>query len=83
MADPSHQDYGALVGWVSSSAGGRLTLRLQSVTKPPPHTETDVHSHIYLMDMNQAAQLANYLFEMSGQTPPDKRDRGFFKRLFG
>ena len=83
MEEPAHQDYGALVGWVSTKAGDRLTLRLQSVTKPPPHEEKDIHSHIYLMDENQAVQLANFLFEMSGNTPPDKRSRGFFKRLFG
>lgn len=83
MADPSHHDYGALVGWTSAQAGDNLTLRLQSVSKPPPHEAGDVHSHIYLMDRNQAAQLANFLFEVSGHTKPDKRDRGFFARLFG
>ena len=83
MSDPAHHDYGALVGWTSTQAGERLTLRLQSVTKPPPHAEDDVHSHIYLMDKNQAAQLANYLFEISGHTKPDRSDRGLLKRMFG
>lgn len=83
MSDPTHHDYGALVGWVSHPFGDRLSLRLQSVNKPPPHTREDVHSQVYVMDRNQAAQLANYLFEMSGQTGPSRRGRGLFARLFG
>lgn len=82
MSDPSHTDYGALVGWASSTAGDRLSLRMQSVTKPPPHASGDVHSHIYLMDKNQAVQLANYLYEWSGETRPGKR-KGLLARLFG
>ena len=83
MHEPEHHDYGALVGWVSTTVGDRISLRMQSVTKPPPHARSDVHSHIYLMDRNQAAQLANYLFELSGQTPPDRKGRGVLARLFG
>jgi hypothetical protein len=77
------KDYGALVGWTSQRAGDRLTLRLQSVTKPPPHKAEDVQSQIYVLDRNQAAQLANYLFEMSGQSKPSKRGRGWLARMFG
>ncbi|WP_271078686.1 hypothetical protein [Aurantiacibacter sp. MUD61] len=83
MEDSKHIDYGALVGWASSQAGDRISLRMQSVTKPPPHERDDVHSHIYLMDRNQAVQLANYLFEISGQSRPSRRGRGLFARLFG
>lgn len=82
-SDPSHHDYGALVGWTSTHAADRVTLRLQSVTKPLPHESDDVHSHIYLMDRNQAAQLANHLFEVGGHTKPDRRQRGLIRRLFG
>lgn len=77
------KEYGALVGWTSSRAGDRLTLRLQSVTKPPPHNPEDVGSQIYLMDRNQAVQLANYLYEMTGQTRPSRRRRGWLARMFG
>lgn len=83
MIDPSHIDYGALVGWTSSRNGDRLMLRLQSVTRPPPHGADDVHAHSYMLDRNQAAQLANYLFEISELTPPDTRGRGLMARLFG
>ncbi len=81
--DLQRKDHGALVGWVSTSFGDRLSLRLQSVNSPPPHKPEDVHSQIYLMDRNQAAQLANYLFEISGQSKPSKRGRGWLSRLFG
>lgn len=83
MTDFGHQDYGALVGWTSTNQGDRLTLRMQSVSKPPPHSSADVHSHLYLMDRNQAVQLANYLFEITGQSKPEARDRGLLARLFG
>ena len=83
MEQNDHHDYGALVGWTSTHVGDRITLRLQSVNKPPPHEHGDVQSQIYLMDRNQAAQLANYLFEMSDHTAPDKRGRGWLSRLFG
>ncbi len=83
MTDPQHHDYGALVGWASSEAGDRISLRMQSVTSPPPHEHGDVHSHIYLMDRNQAVQLANYLFELSGQSAPSRRSRSWLARFFG
>ncbi|KLE34689.1 hypothetical protein [Aurantiacibacter luteus] len=83
MNDPSHIDYGALVGWTGSLSGERVTLRLQSVTRPPPHTEDDVHAHVYMLDTNQAAQLANYLLKMCDLSPPDRVNRGLLARLFG
>lgn len=83
MAKTDQEDYGALVGWNSTSAGERVTLHLQSVTKPPPHEAGDVQSQIYLMDRNQAMQLANYLFEIGGSSRPRNRDRSWLRRLFG
>ena len=83
MASQVKEDYGALAGWTSSRKNGRLTLRMQSVTSPPPHARRDVHSHFYVMDDQQAIQLANHLFEITGQSKPDIRRRGLFARLFG
>ncbi|GGD65960.1 hypothetical protein GRI62_10940 [Erythrobacter arachoides] len=83
MTEKAHIDYGALVGWTSSWVDGRLALRVQSVTKPPPHDKQDVHTHVYLMDRNQAAQLANFLFEMGDHSKPDTGGRKLLKRLFG
>ncbi|QZH75871.1 MAG: hypothetical protein JY451_04595 [Erythrobacter sp.] len=83
MSQTPYPKHGALVGWVSTSIDDRLSLRLQSVTSPPPHSEGQVHSHIYMMDRNQAAQLADYLFEICGQSRPSRRGRGWFARMFG
>lgn len=83
MPTSRNEDYGALVGWKSTAAGERIALHMQSVTKPPPHTKDDVQTQIYLMDRNQAMQLANYLFEMGNTSSPGKSDRGLLKRLFG
>ncbi len=81
MDETSRDDHGALVGWSAQDLGGKLTLRMQSVTKPPPHTGADIHSFLYVMDRNQAVQLGNYLFEIIGQTPPRKRKKGWLDRL--
>ena len=75
--------YGALVGWTASQTRDRVALHLQSVSKAPPHTADDVETQIYLMDRNQAMQLANYLFELGNTTTPSKRGRGLMSRLFG
>lgn len=76
-------NFAVLVGWTSQDLGKRLVLRLQSVTTPPPHSEEDVHTFQLLMDKNQAVLLGNYLFELSGQTPPRKRKRSWLDRLLG
>lgn len=47
MVETMHRDYAALVGWTAEVAGDRMTLRLQGVTKPPPHQPGDVHSQYY------------------------------------
>ena len=83
MATQEHHDYGVLVGWVSQALGNRVSLHMQSVAKGPPHKGEDVQTQVYLMDKNQAAQLANYLFEIANTTPPDTRRRGVIARLFG
>lgn len=82
MGEDTREDHGALVGWGAQNLGDRLVLKIQSVDKPPPHEEEDVHSFLYVMDRNQAVQLGNYLFDITGQTPP-KRRRNWLDRLLG
>ncbi|MCJ2178902.1 hypothetical protein [Novosphingobium album (ex Hu et al. 2023)] len=60
-----------------------MALKLETVQKPPPHTPDDVHTQLVLMDKNQAVQLANYLFRVTGQTPPSRRGRSLFDRIIG
>lgn len=83
MANTAHRDFGALVGWKSRLMGERVALHMQCVTKAPPHGSGDVHSHIYLLDRQQALQLGNYLFEMAFETRPSRRGRSLLARLFG
>lgn len=83
MASQPREDYGALVGWTTSRQNGRLTLRMQCVSSPPPHRRSDVHSHFYILDEQQAVQLGNYLFEITNQSKPATKGRGLFARLFG
>ncbi|WAT17583.1 hypothetical protein OZN62_11735 [Aurantiacibacter sp. MUD11] len=82
MASHSREDYGALVGWSTEKIGDRMTLRMQSVCKPGPHRRGDVHSQFYFMDKQQALQLGNYLFEIAGESKPQRRP-GWLARLLG
>ncbi|MWV29074.1 hypothetical protein [Aurantiacibacter rhizosphaerae] len=83
MAVQRREEYGVLVGWTSSRNDNRVTLRLQSVDKSPPHRPEDVLSVVLVMDENQAVQLGNDLFKITGQTKPERKKRGLLARLFG
>ncbi len=76
-----HESYGVLVGWTHSEFTGRIDLRLQAVqsTRAGSHGEPD--SHHFMMTPNQAALLANYLFEITHRSPP--RRRSWLTRWFG
>jgi hypothetical protein len=90
MEDASHQEavqgneiaetFGALAGWTHSEFSGRIDLRLQTVGSSRCDAPDDVDSHHIVMTKNQAAVLANYLFQISETTPP--RRRGLLRRLF-
>lgn len=83
MPGKKPNDYGVLVGWKADIAGERLTLKMQSVTKPPPHKSEDVHGQYFVMDKTQAVQLGTYLLELAEAAPLDRSGRGLFARLFG
>lgn len=70
-----------LAGWTHSEFSGRLDLRLQTVRSNWRDAPEHVASHHIIMTKNQAAVLANYLFQIAGQSPP--RRRGLLGRLFG
>ena len=40
------EDYGAVVGWSSTTVGDRVTLHVQSVAKPPPFSKDDVKTPV-------------------------------------
>lgn len=77
------ENYGALVGWVHDEAGDNILLRLESVKSPEAADRRNPDVFRMLMTRQQAAVLGNYLLGVSGQTPPDPRARGWFRRLFG
>ena len=80
---PLDEMHGALVGWHIVPSGERMVLNIQSVTTPPPHSREDVQIHRFIINRNQAVQLGNYLFEMSGQTPPRRHRKRLLDRLIG
>ena len=81
QAQEPQESYGVLAGWTHREINDRLDLRLQTIrsTRRAGQGEPDMH-HI-VMTRSQAAVLANYLFQISGATPPKRRRRGIFGRL--
>jgi hypothetical protein len=77
------ESMGVLVGWTHAEFNGRVNLRLQSIHSSRNQSHEDVDSHYFMMTRNQAVVLANYLFNLTGQEPPETRRRGFFGRFFG
>ena len=77
------ENYGALVGWTTSVTGERLGLRLQTVSKPPPHRKEDVQSFYVMLSRQQAAQLGTTLFKAAGHSMPDRPRRSWLARFFG
>jgi hypothetical protein len=76
-----HEDFGVLVGWTHSHFADRLDLRLQTVRSSRQRKPADIDNHHIVMTAGQAVLLANYLFEVTGQTKPGAR-KGRLKRWF-
>lgn len=78
----AQESYGVLVGWAYRSINNRLDLTLQCVDSTRRAGRHEPDDHHIVMTPQQAAVLANYLYRISGQTPPPKR-KGLLRRLFG
>ncbi len=76
------ESFGVLVGWAHHSFNNKVDLTLQCVQSTRRDNAAEVDDHHIVMTPSQAAVLANYLFKISGQTPPAPR-KGFFRRLLG
>ncbi len=76
-------NHGALVGWSHQDLGDKLLLRIESLGSPAAAQEHVPDVLRLLLTKQQAGVLGNYLFEISGQTPPRQGDRSVLKRLFG
>jgi hypothetical protein len=86
MADAPTADnaetYGVLVGWSHHAFQDKLDVRLQVVQSTRKLERDEIDAHHVVMTREQAAVLANYLFKVSGHTPPGPR-KGLLARWFG
>ncbi len=71
---------GALVGWKADDLGKRMVLRLQTMHAQDDGTK-ELAERAVLLDRNQAVVLANFLYEMTGQSKPQRRS--VLQSLFG
>ena len=74
-------DAGALVGWKANSLGSRIVLNMQTMHQSDKGEEKEMRERAVLIDRNQAVLLANYLYEITGQSKPHRRS--FLQSLFG
>jgi hypothetical protein len=74
-------DAGALVGWKANSLGSRIVLNIQTMHQGGKDEEKEMRERAILVDRNQAVLLANYLYEITGQSKP--RRRSFLESIFG
>lgn len=79
---PVKESFGVLINWGLQSLGSKLDLKLQCTGSTRCEGSTALDDHHIVMTHEQAAVLANYLYEVSGQTPPRAR-RGLLGRWFG
>lgn len=82
MGQESREEHGALVGWKGQNLGSNLILQVESLTRTPEAGGDERRCFRYVMNKQQAAQLGQYLFEVSGQTAP-RRKRGWLSRMLG
>ncbi len=69
-----------LVGWTAQDYGASMILRLETVTNLP-ESEDDVLVSRMVMNQDQAVQLGNMLYEMSGRLPPKQRKAPLLDRV--
>jgi outer membrane PBP1 activator LpoA protein len=76
------ESFGVLVGWAHHNFNNRVNLTLQCVQSSRRTDRREIDDHHIVMTPQQAAVLANYLYRISGQTPPEPR-KGLLRRLLG
>jgi hypothetical protein len=81
-AEPNQETFGVLVGWAHHGSAGKLDLTLQCIQSSRHEDAGAIDDHHIVMTSSQAAVLANYLFQISGQSPPAPR-KGLLRRLLG
>ncbi|MFM5948917.1 MAG: hypothetical protein ACKOPM_06770 [Novosphingobium sp.] len=76
------ESFGVLVGWAHHAFNDKLDLTLQCVQSSRLKDRREIDDHHIVMTPQQAAVLANYLYQISGQTPPEPR-KGLLRHLLG
>lgn len=76
------QDFGVLLGWTADKLGERVILRMQSAKNNLAPGEQP-REFTYFLKREQAVLLGNFLYQLTGDTPPQPRSRGKLSRLFG
>jgi outer membrane PBP1 activator LpoA protein len=81
-ASRSQESFGVLVGWAHHGSTDKLDLTLQCIKSTRRDDPAEIDDHHIVMTPSQAAVLATYLFQISGQQPPAPR-KGLLRRLLG
>ncbi|AKH41787.1 hypothetical protein FHS61_002278 [Altererythrobacter atlanticus] len=80
-------DLRILVGWTADDKGAKLLLNLEGIQIGIDDVSTGddtvpVDTRRFFMTRQQAVLLANFLYKMSGETPPPRK-RGWLTRILG
>ena len=75
--------YGVLVGWTHIEFNGHIILKVQSTSESQINLPIQIDEHYFMMTNNQSLVLANFLFNISEQSPPLRRNKGIISRLIG
>jgi hypothetical protein len=81
-AEVSPHTYGALVGWKLEPGGEQLQLVLKTVSSREALRDRNIDCAHVMLTRQQALQLANYLYAVTGETRPSPR-KGAWSRLMG
>lgn len=65
----SDEEVRVLVGWTAQDYGASMILRLETATNLPESADDVLVSRLVL-NKDQALQLGNMLYELSGRLPP-------------
>lgn len=76
----SDEEVRVLVGWTAEDYGASMVLRLETVTSLPQSAD-DVLVSRMVLNRDQAVQLGNMLFELSGRLPPKTAKPPLLDRL--
>ncbi len=80
--DIDRETYGILVGWKHGEFAGKFDLQLQTKLSSGHLAKGEVETFHVVMTQQQATVLANYLFRIAEQHPPEPR-KSWLSRWFG